>query len=509
MKSGHPLISQWLIALGSLCILATAGSAQLAPARPRPRPKPRITPHKVAYVHKTVRILRHATLRLRTNHNCRIYLDHKYYGRISPDAPVEITTVFGRHLVSARGAAGVWQENVHPTPEDGYLKLVIHLAQAKPPAPIQPIQPVAPAEAKITPQPAPPPVNPNPPQPTAPVTTIQQLAASQAANGSNSGQQQAAAELQQHQAAAALRRRQDEAAAVAYRAAQAKALAEEQTQLRATQLAHRKAVNAARPNGVVATNPKDGQVYIWVQANTFNMGCVPRDHRCKANEKPEHAVTLSQGFWLGRTDVTVAAFTRFTQATQTAMPPSPVDPNSKDGSSFDPGWSHLNRPIVDVSWQQAQAYCHWTGGRLPTEAEWEDAARAGHTKYVYVSGRHISHNHANYGDNDCCKGKKDGQDKWKHTSPVDMFPANDWGFYDMAGDVWQWTRDYYQSDYYAISPNLDPAGPGAGGGHVERGGSWLSPRHDLRISRRRRGGADTSPDQLYDTGFRCALDWMP
>ncbi len=507
MKIGHQPGRQWLNALGCLCILTMAGWTQLAPARPRPRPKPRITTHKVAHVHKPARIRRHATIRLRSSHNCSIYLDHKYYGRISPDSPVEITTVFGRHLVSARGSDGkVWQENVHPTPEDGYLKLAIHLARA---TPATPVKPIVPAETQITPQPAPPVVNPNPNQPTGPVTTIQQLAASQATNGSNSGQQQAAAEIKRQQAAAALRRKQEEAAASAYRAAQAKALALEQAQIRAAQQAHRQAVNAARPNGVVASNPKDGQAYIWVQANTFDMGCVPRDHHCKANEKPEHAVSLSQGFWLGRTDVTVAAYTRFAQATQTPMPPAPVDPNSKDGSSFDPNWSHINRPIVDVSWQQARIFCRWAGGRLPTEAEWEDAARAGHTNYVYVTGRHISHNHANYGDNDCCKGKKDGKDKWRHTSPVDMFPANDWGFYDMAGDVWQWTRDYYQSDYYAISPNLDPAGPAAGGGHVERGGSWLSPRHDLRISRRRRGGADTSPDQLYDTGFRCALDWMP
>ncbi len=507
MKSGHQPGRLWIIALGSLWLLAMTGWAQLAPARPRPRPRPRTIVHKISHVRKPRRILRHATIRLRSNHNCRIYLDHKYYGRISPDAPVEITTVFGRHLVSARGSDGrVWQENVHPTPEDGYLKLAIHLQPAAMPAAVQPI---VPAQAQITPQPAPPEVNPNPPQPAGPVTTIQQLAASQAATGPNSGQQQAMAELKQQQAAAELRREQQEAAAAAYRAAQARALAREQAQLRAARLAHRRAVNAARPNGVVATNPKDGQVYIWVQSNNFNMGCVPRDHHCKANEKPEHAVSLSQGFWLGRTDVTVAAYARFVQATQTPMPPPPVDPNSKDGTSFDPDWSHVNRPIVDVKWQKAQAYCHWAGGRLPTEAEWEDAARAGHANDVYVSGRHISHDHANYGDNDCCKGKRDGKDKWRHTSPVDMFPANDWGFYDMAGDVWQWTRDYYQSDYYGISPNIDPAGPGSGGGHVERGGSWISPRHDLRISRRRRGGAATSADQLYDTGFRCALDWMP
>src|SRR5208282_3433062 len=127
----------------------------------------------------------------------------------------------------------------------------------------------------------------------------------------------------------------------------------------------------ARP---VRKNPKDGLKYVWIPPGNFQMGCSPGDHECDADEKPSHQVTISKAFWMGQTEVTVAAYKAFASVTGRGMPASP---------SFDPMWGHDAMPIVNVSWDDAQAYCKWAGGRLPTEAEWEYAARAGSTASRY------------------------------------------------------------------------------------------------------------------------------
>ena len=111
------------------------------------------------------------------------------------------------------------------------------------------------------------------------------------------------------------------------------------------------------------------------RAGTFMMGCSPGDSECDAGERPAHQVTITKGFWMGQTDVTVAAYKRFAAATGKQMPAEP----NYSGRPLNPGWSDDAMPIVDVTWYEAQAYCGWAGGRLPTEAEWEYAARAGST----------------------------------------------------------------------------------------------------------------------------------
>ena len=118
----------------------------------------------------------------------------------------------------------------------------------------------------------------------------------------------------------------------------------------------------------VNMNPKDGLKYVWIPAGTFVMGCSPGDHECFDDEKPSHRVTISKGFWLGQTEVTVGGYKRFVTVTGRQMPSAPL---------FNSGWENDGMPITDVTWNDAHDFCIWAGGRLPTEAEWEYAARGG------------------------------------------------------------------------------------------------------------------------------------
>jgi sulfatase modifying factor 1 len=239
----------------------------------------------------------------------------------------------------------------------------------------------------------------------------------------------------------------------------------------------------------VPTSKVDRLEYVHILAGSFKMGCVQGDKRCEASEKPQHPVTISKGFWMGRTEVEVGAYGRFVgqSGKKFKMPPA---------TRYNKGWSTTNLPMMMVTWDEANAYCGWAGGRLPTEAEWEYVARAGKDDEIYPLDAANSRDKANF------DGKK-GNDIYDWLAPVRSFDENPFHLYDMAGNVWEWVSDFYSPDYYKVSPKVDPKGPETGKEHVKRGGSFESDwQVNLRISVRQPQGTTF----LYRVGFRCVLD---
>jgi formylglycine-generating enzyme required for sulfatase activity len=212
---------------------------------------------------------------------------------------------------------------------------------------------------------------------------------------------------------------------------------------------------------------KDGLKYVWISPGAFTIGCSPGDDQCDGNEKPPHPVTITKGFWMGQTPVTQEAYRKVTGKS----------PSHFQGS---------NLPVEQVSWDEAVGYCKSVGLRLPTEAEWEYAARAGSASARYGNLDDIAWYRANSG---------------ARTHPVAQKLPNAWGLCDMLGNVWEWIADWYDKDYYSRKVAVDPTGPAAGTRRVVRGGSWSFSPVYVRASFRS-GVGDAVRD--LDVGFRCA-----
>jgi formylglycine-generating enzyme required for sulfatase activity len=207
-----------------------------------------------------------------------------------------------------------------------------------------------------------------------------------------------------------------------------------------------------------------GLPYVWIPPGKFLMGASEDDTEAEDRERPQHEVTITKGFWLGKTPVTQEAY-------EHAMG---VNPSNFQG----PG-----RPVECVSWNDAQAYAKKVGLHLPTEAEWEYAARAGTTGSRYGELDKIAWFGGNSGGG---------------THDVGLKDANEFGLHDMLGNVWEWVEDFFGE--YGSGPATDPQGPKAGTLRVLRGGSWSHYPGHARASCRYRHG----PGLQFDVvGFRC------
>ena len=320
---------------------------------------------------------------------------------------------------------------------------------------------------------------------------------------------------------------------------------------------------ASRPTPVLETSDirnRDGMVMVYVPAGQFEMGmsdaqvdqalraCNEVNDDCEQesfkSEQPAHTVALD-AFWIDQTEVTNMQFAAFLneQGNQSEEVTNPqfaewlMDHSSYSsiynqvegqvywlepgqyglieqvGGEFQPKSGYADYPVIEVSWYGAAAYCDWVGGRLPTEAEWEYAARGSDSR-LYTWGDTFDGSRANYCDASCPERWRntaydDGYARW---APVGNYPdgASWCGALDMAGNVWEWVSDWHSDDYYARSPLENPQGPATAGPYnsrVRRGGSWFDESWQMRSTSRR--GEVPSSLRVHWVGFRCAISGQP
>jgi formylglycine-generating enzyme required for sulfatase activity len=281
------------------------------------------------------------------------------------------------------------------------------------------------------------------------------------------------------------------------------------------------------------TRLEDGMVTIRVPGGAFKMGSTDAEvdqalQLCEEvygdcqrgwfeDEQPAHRVSLDT-FRIDRTEVTNAQFAAFLNAQSEAAEGDliwadvMVDLNSehcrieRTDERFQAEEGYGDHPAVMISWYGAKAYCAWAGARLPTEAEWEYAAR-GPKRSIYPWGDAFEGTRLNTCDASCpFEDWRDNafDDGYARTAPVGAYPdgASWCGVLDMAGNVWEWVADRYSAGYYARSPTRNPQGPDSGRFRVQRGGSWTATLRDARSARRHRYPASW---QDHAVGFRCAM----
>ncbi|MFB0545729.1 MAG: formylglycine-generating enzyme family protein [Anaerolineae bacterium] len=243
-------------------------------------------------------------------------------------------------------------------------------------------------------------------------------------------------------------------------------------------------LNAYSPStpvtGTVKISEIDSAEMVYVPAREFIMGSSDSDSMASNDEKPQHTVYLD-AFWIDKYEVTNAQYRKCVEAGACAPP--------HDTRYYDDP-AYADHPVVYVDWPQAKAYCQWAGGRLPTEAEWEKAAR-GTDGRIWPWGNEWYEHKANTLE----AGPGD-------TTAVGSYPqgASPYGALDLAGNVWEWVADWYDAGCYPRSPSRNPQGPHWGANKVLRGGSWYADQRYARCAYR-----NSSHSFGYEGGgFRCA-----
>jgi sulfatase modifying factor 1 len=214
----------------------------------------------------------------------------------------------------------------------------------------------------------------------------------------------------------------------------------------------------------------DHSAMILVPGGKFSMGAEDGD----PDEMPAHAVSIDS-FYIDLHEVTIGQYKKFMDATGHQPP-----------LYWQPELDRLDDPVGGVSWEDAAAYASWLGKRLPTEAEWEYAARGGSAREKYPWGAAPDTGYANF--------------KSFGILPVKSLKPNGYGLYDMIGNVWEWCADWYDSAYYDASSGKSPRGPVTGTHKVLRGGAWYCDAKEVRVTNRFFALPDA---KSYNVGFRC------
>ncbi len=270
------------------------------------------------------------------------------------------------------------------------------------------------------------------------------------------------------------------------------------------------AVMQPTPTIMIQMAQADGMVMVYIPAGEFQMG----SESGRDNERPVHPVNLD-AYWIDKTEVTNAMFARYVKETAYR---TGAEVNGKSNVLIGSEWVEINGatwqhprkrsdniqgmdeyPVVHVTWIDAQNYCRWAGRRLPTEAEWEKAARGTDGRaYPWGDAPLETDEEVQTGDEGLYGG-------FQFLAPAGSFPdtISPYGVTDMAGNVWEWVADWYNENFYSRSPDENPTGPASGQYRVLRGGSWVFTGKNIRASDRGKG----DPFSPYSrVGFRCAMD---
>lgn len=245
---------------------------------------------------------------------------------------------------------------------------------------------------------------------------------------------------------------------------------------------------------------------VFIPAGEFLMGSDPGEPYFWGAEAPKHTVYLD-AFWIYRTEVTNGMYRACVEVGACLVP---RENSSHTHEEYFNSHQYDGYPVIHVGYEDAAAYCEWAGARLPTEAEWEKAARGTEGVLFPWGSEELQDEFANFCDEGCPEHsieftEQGFNDGYRDVAPVGSYPAgaSPFGALDMAGNVLEWVADWYAVDYYSHSPEINPTGPESGTRRIIRGGSWWSLREGLRPAARASKSPEFSSDMV---GFRCAVD---